>query len=59
MGVATGCGFKEIYISSYYLSLLLLYLYFLAAASQLFCSFIKMFFVLVPVPFFNYILGIK
>ena len=30
-----------------------------AAASLLFCSFKKMFFVLVPVPFLNYILGIK
>ena len=58
MGVATGCGFKEIYISSYYLSLLLLYLYFFAAASLLFCSFKKMFFVLVPVLVLNYILGI-
>ena len=60
MGVATGCGFKEIYIyiSSYYLSLLLLDLYFFAAASLLFCSFFKMFFVLVPVLFKNYILGI-
>ena len=32
MGVAIGCGCKEIYISSYYLSLLLLYLFFFAAA---------------------------
>ena len=39
--------------------ILLLYLYFFAAASLLFCSFKKMFFVLVPVLFKNYILGIK
>ena len=31
---------RYIYISSYYLSLLLLYLLFLAAASLLFCSFL-------------------
>ena len=30
-----------------------------AAASLLFCSFLKMFFVLVPEFFLNYILGIK
>ena len=38
MGVATGCGCKElsIYISSYYLSLLLLYIFFFAAASFIF-----------------------
>ena len=29
MGVATGCSCKEVYISSYYLYLLLLYLFFL------------------------------
>ena len=45
MGVATGCGFKEIYrlISSYYLSLLLLYLYLFAAASLLFVHLKKCF----------------
>ena len=32
MGVASGCGFKDLF-SSYYLSLLLLYLFFFAAAS--------------------------
>ena len=51
MGVATGCGFKEIYRfphTAYF-----------AAASLLFCSFLKMFFVLVPVLFLNDILGIK
>ena len=54
MGVATWCGCKD------YLSLLLLYLYFFVAASLLFCSFKKKeFFVLVPVLFLNYILGIK
>ena len=38
MGVASGCGCKEVYIeiSSYYLSLLLLYMLFFAAASLLF-----------------------
>ena len=44
MGVDTGCGFKEIYRFPH--TLLLLYLYFFAAASLLFCSFKKMFFVL-------------
>ena len=54
MGVATGCGFKEIYKfphTTYPYS-------FFAAASLLFCSFKKMFFILVPVLFLNYILGI-
>ena len=61
VGGICGCRFKEIYRFShiYYLSLLLLYLSFFAAASLLFCSFLKMFFVLVPVLFLNYILGIK
>ena len=36
-----------------------LYLYFFAAASLLFCSFCKCFYVLVPVLFLNYILGNK
>ena len=69
VGVASGSGWNlwvwllgvvlRRYIdSSYYLSLLLLYLHFFAA-SLLFCSFLKMFFVLVPVLFLNYILGIK
>ena len=52
MGVAIGCGFKEIYRFPHTISLLLLFLYFFAAASLLFCSFLKMFFVLVPVLFF-------
>ena len=43
MGVATGCGCKEVYISSYYLSLLLLYLFFFAAASLIFVNFLKCF----------------
>ena len=55
VGVASGSGWnlwvrllgvvlrRYIYISSYYLSLLLLYLYFFAAASLLFCSFLKCF----------------
>ena len=57
----TECGFKEIYRFPHttYPYILLLYLYFFAAASLLFCSFLKMFFVLVPVLFKNYILGIK
>ena len=42
MGVASGCGCKEVYIR-YYLSLLLLYLFFLAAASLLFVHFLKCF----------------
>ena len=54
MGVATGCGFKEIYR---FLTPLVSVLF--AAASLLFCSFFKMFFFLVPVLFKNYILGIK
>ena len=62
VGVASGSGWnlwvwllgvvlRRYKISSYYLSLLLLYLYFFAAASLLFCSFFRMFFVLVPVLF--------
>ena len=43
MGVATGCGCKEVYRSSYYLSLLLLYLFFFAAASLLFVHLKKCF----------------
>ena len=45
MGVATGCGCKEvaIQISSYYLSLLLLYLFFFTAASLLFVHFLNVF----------------
>ena len=46
MGVASGCGCKEVIrISSYYLSLLLLYLFFLQQHPY-FCSFKKLFFVL-------------
>ena len=59
MGVATGCGFKE------YIDFLILLIP-TPLVSVLFCSSIptflfifKMFFVLVPVPFLNYILGIK
>ena len=48
MGVASGCGCKEVYRLPHYLSLLL----FFAAASLLFV-FLKMFFVLVPVLFCN------
>ena len=45
MGVATGCGCKEVYIetSSFYLSLLLLYLFLFTAASLLFVHFFKCF----------------
>ena len=49
MGVATGCGFKEIYRFPHTTYPYSLYLYVFAAASLLFCSFLKMFFVLVPV----------
>ena len=52
MGVATGCGCKEVYrfphITYPYSSCICS---FLTAASLLFCSFKKMFFVLVPVFF--------
>ena len=47
MGVATGCGCKEVIdfqISSYYLSLLLLYLFFFYSSIPTFCSFLKKFF---------------
>ena len=60
MGVATGCGFKEIYRfrhTTYPYSYCICT--FFAAASLLFCSFKKNFFVLVPILFLNYILGIK
>ena len=43
MGVASGCGCKELEISSYYLSLLLLYLCFFSAASLLFVHLKKCF----------------
>ena len=43
----------DFHVINYYLSLLLLYLLFLAVASLLFCSFFKMFFVLVLVLFGN------
>ena len=59
MGVATGCGLRR-YIDFFILLIptpLVSVLF--AAASLLFCSFFKMFFVLVPVLFKNYILGIK
>ena len=39
MGVASGCGSKEVYRFPHYLSLLLLYLFFFAAASLLFVNF--------------------
>ena len=43
MGVATGCGCKEVYRFTHYLSLLLLYLYFFAASSLLFVHFFNVF----------------
>ena len=46
MSVATGCGFKEIYRFPHTTFTVLF-----AAASLLFCSFLKMFLVLVPVLF--------
>ena len=55
MGVASGCGCKEVYRFphiTYYLSLLLMYLFFFAAASY-FLFIFKMFFVLVLVLFCN------
>ena len=60
MGVATGCGFKEIYrfphttypYSSCICTFLLQHPYF-------FVHFVNVFYVLVPVLFLNYILGIK
>ena len=59
MGVATGCGCKEVYRFPHttypYSSCICTFL----QASLLFCSFLKMFFVLVPVLLKNYILGIK
>ena len=42
-GVASRYGCKEVYRLSYYLSLLLLYVLFFAAASLLFVHFIKCF----------------
>ena len=59
VGVASGSGWNlwvwllGVVLRRYidFLILLLLYLYFFAAASLLFCSFKKMFFVLVPVLF--------
>ena len=55
MGVATGCGCKEVYRFPHttypYSSCIIMF--FFAAASLLFCSFLNMFFVLVPVLFGN------
>ena len=59
MGVATGCGCKEVYRfphTTYPYSSCICMFFFTAAT---FCSFKKMFFVLVPVLFCNYILCIK
>ena len=58
MSVASGCGCKEEYrfpnINYPYIHVLLLYLLFFATASLLFCSFKKMFFVLVYVIFVKF-----
>ena len=60
MGVATGCGFKEIYRFPHttypYSSCICT---FLQQHPYFFVHLKKMFFVLVPVLFLNYILGIK
>ena len=60
MGVATGCGCKEVYRFSHttypYSSCICT---FLQQHPYFFCSFLKMFFVLVPVLKKKYILGIK
>ena len=50
MGVTSGSGYKEVYISSYYLSLLLLYLFFCAAASLLFVHFLNVFIIASTAP---------
>ena len=59
MGVATGCGYKEVYRFPHtiYLSLLLLYLFFFTAASLLFVQFFV--FRSCCSTFCNYILCIK
>ena len=41
--MSSGCGCKEVYISSYYLSLLLLYLLFFCSSIPTFGSFLKCF----------------
>ena len=60
MGVASGCGFKEIYRFPHttypYSSCICT---FLQQHPYFFVHLKKMFFVLVPVLFLNYILGIK
>ena len=60
MGVATGCGFKEIYRFSHttypYSSCICT---FLQQHPNFFVHFLKCFYILVPVLFKNYILGIK
>ena len=60
MGVATGCGLKEIYRfphTTYPYTPLVSVLF--CSSIPTFCPFLKMFFVLVPVLFLYYILGIK
>ena len=59
-GVASGCGCKEVYRFPHttYPYILILYLFFFAAASLLFVLFL-MFFVLVPLLFCNSIICIN
>ena len=81
MGVASGCGCKEVGVASgsgwnlwvwllgvvvrRYIDFLILLIptplvsVLFGSSIPTFCSFLKMFFVLVPVLFKNYILGIK
>ena len=60
MGVATGCGLKEIYRfphTTYPYTPLVSVLF--CSSIPTFCPFLKKIFVLVPVLFLYYILGIK
>ena len=60
MGVANGCGCKEVYID--FLILLIptpLVSVLFYGSIPTFCSFLKMFFILVPALFCNYIYCIK
>ena len=59
MGVATGCGCKEVIDFLILLIPTPLVSVLFCSSIPTFCSFIKMFFVLVPVLFLNYILCIK
>ena len=59
MGVATGCGCKDFLILLIPTPLQSCICTFLQQHPYFFCSLKKMFFVLVPVLFLNYILGIN